>query len=401
MKSFKSIFTIIITIYILILMNIPIFSNTLYERKGPGGYSITAFDRVGERSIGGYFDTEFFDVIDSNYSSSKTNSPSTFKAHRFILELSSQIHNDILVSSEIEFEYGGYVTNSDSASNVQKGQIKIEQAWVDYKLSDLFVNRMGIILVPFGRVNVLHDSDVRDATQRPIYSYYIIPSTWMDTGVGFHGVKDIDDIEFSYEFYFLNGLADTTSLSVDDISASNGLRKSRPNFKQDNNSSKAISTRFEISPMLGLNIGTSFYLGKYDDSNNNNLLLSGLDLFYKKGKYETIIEYAKANIDNAGLSTVPSQMEGGYIELRSHILHNFLREKFSALSKPVVTIFSRVGYANTDTMLDNTIVRYTLGFNFRPTESLVYKFELSSDDYRQVSETGNKTQIVSSVAVGF
>ena len=68
-------------------------------------------------------------------------------------------------------------------------------------------------------------------------------------------------------------------------------------------------------------------------------------------------------------------MEGGYIELRSHILHN-LREKFSHY-QTCVTIFSRVGYANTDTMLDNTIVRYTLGFNFRPTESLVYKFELS------------------------
>ena len=376
------------------------YSSSIYERKGPGGFSITAFDRVGERSIGGYFDTEYFNVIDSDYTTSKTDKASTFKAHRFILELSSQIHEDILVSSEIEFEYGGYVTNTDSAENTQLGQIKIEQAWVDYKLSDSFVNRAGIILVPFGRVNVLHDSDVRDATQRPIYSKYIIPSTWMDTGVGFHGVKDVNDLELGYEVYVFNGLADTSD-SNDDISISNGIRSARPNFKQDNNGSKAISARVEVSPKLGLNLGMSLYSGKYDDAGDNGLVLSGLDLFYKSGRYETILEFAKAYIDNNGSTTIPAQMEGGYLEFRSHVLHDFLRNKLPSLSKPVITLFSRVGYANTDTMLNNTTVRYTLGFNFRPTESLVYKFEISHDDYQQVSETGHTTQIVSSVAVGF
>ena len=149
-----------------------------------------AFDRVGERSIGGYFDTEYFNVIDSDYTTSKADKASTFKAHRFILELSSQIHEDILVSSEIEFEYGGYVTNTDEDDNTQLGQIKIEQAWVDYKLSDSFVNRAGIILVPFGRVNVLHDSDVRDATQRPIYSKYIIPLSCKLTLTSWDGYKN-------------------------------------------------------------------------------------------------------------------------------------------------------------------------------------------------------------------
>lgn len=376
-----------------------VFSNIIYDNNGPGGYAITAFDRLGDRSVGGYFDTEYVNVLDSDYTSSKTDSSSTFKAHRFILELSSQVHEDILISSEIEFEYGGYVTNP--ASDVQKGQIKIEQAWVDYKLSDYFVNRVGIILVPFGRVNVLHDSDVRDATQRPIYSKYIVPSTWMDTGFGFHGFKDFHDLELGYQVYMFNGLSDSSSETADDISISNGIRSARPNFKQDNNGSKALSARLEVSPKLGLNLGMSLYSGKYDDAGDNNLFLSGVDLFYKMGRYETVFEFAKAYIDNDGSASVPAQMEGGYLEFRSHILHDFLKSKFHSLSKPVITLFSRVGYANTDTMLDNTTVRYTFGFNFRPTESLVYKFEISHDNYQQVSETGHVTQLVSSVAVGF
>ncbi len=386
-------------ILMLTTVNSYIFSNPILDRNGPGGRSITAFDRIGQRSIGGYFDTEYVNVLDSDYTSSKSDSSSTFKAHRFILEVSSQVHEDILINSEIEFEYGGYVTNS--ASGVQKGEIKIEQAWLDYRVSELFVNRVGIILVPFGRVNVLHDSDVREATQRPIYSSYIVPSTWMDTGVGFYGQKDIQDLELGYELYVFNGLADTSGSTADDISLSEGIRKSRPNYKQDNNGSKAIAARVEVSPSLGLNLGMSLYSGNYDDAGKNNLLLTGIDLFYKNGRYETLLEFAKAFIDNDGYSSIPAQMEGGYLEFRSHVLQGYLRKKLPSLSKPVITLFSRLGYVNTDTVLNNTTVRYTLGFNFRPTESVVYKFEISQDDYRQVSETGYKTQFISSVAVGF
>ena len=63
-------------------------TNTITNQKGPGGYSITALDRVGERTIGGYFDTEYSNNIET--------SSNTFKAHRLILQLSSQLHKNLL-----------------------------------------------------------------------------------------------------------------------------------------------------------------------------------------------------------------------------------------------------------------------------------------------------------------
>jgi len=274
-------------------------------------------DRVGQRTIGGYFDTEFVAAEKSD---------STFKAHRVILEFSSRLHERLLFNSEIEFEYGGYVTNTDAASNVQKGEIKIEQAWFDYKISDALVQRTGIVVVPFGRVNVLHDSDVRDLTHRPLYAKKIVPTTWMDTGFGFHGVIDYGNTEINYQTYIINGLADTDGLTSDDISASNGIRKSRPNFKADNNGDKAFVGRVGVSPKLGLEIGASLYSGKVDDGGHNALTMYGVDGFYKKGRYEVVGEFAQAKIKKTG---APDTMYGGYLELRSHVLQDWLKEKTS------------------------------------------------------------------------
>ncbi|RAP32209.1 hypothetical protein DID76_00980 [Candidatus Marinamargulisbacteria bacterium SCGC AG-414-C22] len=358
------------------------------------------FEKVSNLSVGGYFDTEYFSTIDSSYTSSKTDSIDTFKAHRFILGVSSIITDRISLNSEIEFEYGGYVTNTDADSNVQKGEIKIEQAWLDYKLSDTLTNRIGIILVPFGRVNVLHDSNLRDATQRPLYSKYIVPSTWFDTGTGFHGKMSYNDVDFGYEVYVVNGLADTDDLTTDDIKSSNGIRKARPNYKIDNNNNKALAGRVFISPRIGFDVGYSFYQGKYDDDNSKNIALNGMDLFFKKGKHEFIAEYAIASIDsNSG--TVPKKMDGGYIEFRSHVLQTYLKSKLFSFKRPIITVFARTGFVNTDHATDYVTYRYTLGFNFRPVESVVYKLEFVQDNYDQPTETGFVNQLVASVAVGF
>ena len=50
-----------LTLIIIIGIN-PIYSENKVDisSKGAGAKSITAFDRVGERKIGGYFDTEYF-----------------------------------------------------------------------------------------------------------------------------------------------------------------------------------------------------------------------------------------------------------------------------------------------------------------------------------------------------
>ena len=162
---------------------------------------LLAFDRTSTISFGGYFDSEI--IYDEGFGEDLDNDIAgrkdfNFRAHRLVMEASARLSNKILFNSEIEYEYGG---NPD-----KNGEIKIEQAWVDYKFSDKFTNRIGIVLIPFGVQNILHDSDVRDLTDKGLYSYYIVPSTWFDTGVGAHGHFELGSWEMDYEGYVINGL---------------------------------------------------------------------------------------------------------------------------------------------------------------------------------------------------
>ena len=84
-------------------------------------------------SVGGYFDTEFVASDDDI----------TFKAHRFILNAQAKPHKNIYFYSEIEFEYGALINAGDD-----NGELKIEQAWVDFIISESFAFRSGIILMP-------------------------------------------------------------------------------------------------------------------------------------------------------------------------------------------------------------------------------------------------------------
>eukprot|EP01047_Picozoa_sp_COSAG01_P012237 COSAG01_NODE_547_length_15635_cov_102.896498_5_plen_378_part_00 len=359
------------------------FANTIDSVKGPGAMSITAFDRESSRQIGGYFDTEFVKGKDTN----------KFVAHRFVLEMSSQLHDKLLFSSELEFEYGANTATS------KNGEIKIEQAWFDFEFNEALVNRTGIIVVPFGRLNVLHDSDVRDATNRPIFAKYIVPTTWMDTGTGFHGVIDKDDWLFAYDAYLINGLNVHADYGTS-IKDGKGVRSARPIFKADNNENKAFIGRFMASPSQGLALGTSYYTGKYDDLDKKNLSIIGLDAMYKKGPFESIAEWGQVSIDKSDAVTV-DKMSGYYLELRYHlpIMSGLLKQNFD---HPVVTLFARQSEVDTDTSNKTKYDRrqLTLGFNYRPVDTVVYKFEYEINS-EAVDNGKDDDKFVASLAVGF
>ena len=67
--------------------------------------------------VGGYFDVEYFD---------RTNEESTFKQHRWIINVGAQVHERIRFNSELEIEYGG------PQSPAADGEIKVEQAYADF-----------------------------------------------------------------------------------------------------------------------------------------------------------------------------------------------------------------------------------------------------------------------------
>ncbi len=361
--------------------------------KGPGGRNITSFDRRAQSRVGGYFDNEFTIPL--------AGPRSTFKAHRLILQASSYLHDNLFFNTEVEFEYGGQIN-----ANTNDGELKIEQAWADYRIDDAFILRGGVVLMPFGIVNVLHDSDVRETTTRPLMAGSVVPTTWMDTGAGFHGLLfPTEDIQLSYEAYATNGLGNK-------ISAADGLKKARPSFKDDNNGNKAISGRVALSPWLGLEFGLSGYRGMYDQS--RSLTMLGGDAALAAGPFELLGEYANSLTEGGSFTTgsgatatttaIPGSMDGYYVEGRYRFFPDLLQGTFlgrgGGFPQASMALIGRYGAADTDKatagVTDKT--EYVVGFNYRPVQTFVTKLE-----YQRITDPvgGDKDALWSSVAVGF
>ncbi|HWW32675.1 MAG TPA: porin [Steroidobacteraceae bacterium] len=72
-----------------------------------------------------------------------------------------------------------------SASDV--GEFEVEQFYVDRKLNDYVSARGGLFLMPFGFLNEHHEPTNFYGVQRNFVETLIIPSTWREGGLGFHG----------------------------------------------------------------------------------------------------------------------------------------------------------------------------------------------------------------------
>ena len=331
-------------------------------------FGITVYDRnVNNTTVGGYMDTEWLSNDDVN----------TFKAHRLIIQYGARLTPAIRFNSEIEYEYAGFVTNKNSEDTNQKGELKIEQAWLDHDLSDAFTLRTGIILVPVGQLNIYHDSDLRDFTARPLVNYYIIPTTWMDTGIGGYGQVELGDIELTYEGYLINGLDHTNSYS-----SSKGTRGMRPNFKNDTNRGKAVAARLGVIPSINSEFGLSTYQGQSSQS------MVAFDGRFNRGAF--------------GLKGEAAVYTDGYNNDANgyNIESKFNVAPFIGISHPINAL---ARYESIDLLGNESsagaLTKTSFGVNIRPVPSLVYKLE-----YAIVNAQGDdddKHSIMASVAVGF
>lgn len=355
-------------------------------------------------TIGGYMDLEYIDF--------QTPSPRAarhFDQHRFIPFIYSRIGEKISMQSEIEFEHGGI-------GGPNTGEAIIEFANIDFHLADWFNPRFGIILMPLGKVNALHDAPIQDLTDRPLVAEHVIPTTFSQAGAGAYGVlyprlMGLDD-RLDYEVYLTNGLKGLDGsgapggITTVRISRTSGLRGARTDGnEQDNNNSVAVSGRLGYSPFLGTEIGIStMFNGSYvssayrkpDGTTGDDL---GLRIFAVDGMWrwrwlEILGEWATVSIDRDAAiiadNRVPDRMEAGYIQANAHFMIEPLKEAFPGFVTDESTFTFVVRYETEDlskgltgaNALDGRIARTTVGLNFRPIEDTVLKFDYQINDDR-------------------
>ena len=330
--------------------------------------------------LGGYFDIEY---------RNPENAKHDFRFHRLIPFIYGDIHERIRFATEIEFEDGA--------------EVEVEFAHLDFLFTDKINLRGGVILDPLGKFNLIHDSPIRDLTDRPLVNQFVIPTTLREVGVGFFGdlLPEEAEWELKYEAYATSGfkgLASDVGAGGPTITDS-GLRNARASKDRldtrhfgDVNESFSGVGRISLSPLLGTEFGVSAHSGTYDEASDNLLTISAVDGLITLpeftiadipvGPIELLGEGAYAAIERDGFakaSGVADDMWGYYTQINYHFMPQFLIDHAPWAFLPESTFTGVLRWGEID--LDgNERTRLTVGCNYRPIESVVFKFDYQFND---------------------
>ncbi len=165
-------------------------------------------------------------------------------------------------------------------------ELFVEQAFVNYTVSDNISLRGGLMLVPMGIINEYHEPTTFNGVERPAMDNVIVPTTWREIGVGITG--RIPEASLSYQTYIFNGFKSTT-LEGDEVKGyligSSGLRGGRQKGIQSTVDSPTLSAKLDYYGLPGLRLGLSGYFGKTQaadeveelDGANIGISMVGLD----------------------------------------------------------------------------------------------------------------------------
>ena len=176
---------------------------------------------------------------------------------RSVLYVGYKFNDRLLFNTEIEFEH---------ASTGEEGSVSVEFASLEYLFHPAFNLRGGLLLVPMGFVNEVHEPPFYYATQRPEPERQIIPSTWREDGIGLFGGYGE---RLSYRLYVINGF-DASGFD------SSGLRGGRQDGSKVRAEDLAVVARLDYDLLDGLQVGGSYYRG--NAGQDQTLPVTGVDL---------------------------------------------------------------------------------------------------------------------------
>lgn len=286
-----------------------------------------------------------------------------FDGRAFELVFSGQPHERLSFFSEIEFEQAAAVGEE------RGGEVLVEQAYANLQFSSLVNLRAGILLVPFGNVNVDHFAPRRDVVNKPIVSWVVAPSDWTDNGLGLHGSRLLGSAWLiSYEAYLVAGL--------DAQISAYGLRDARQGYGVDNNGNKALVGHVSLSRLGRVTVGFSGYRGKYDDDNRLEIEGWAIDSLVDLGRLRLTGEYNSFTAEGE-----PHARYYGYYGRASFdVFKGSLRKSFlgRGFSEPRITAVYQYDWVSSYGPLDDSWLRtrerrHTAGLNFRPSDNWVLK----------------------------
>ncbi len=239
----------------------------------------------------------------------------------------------------------------------EESRIELEQAWVGFNLSNLFNFKFGLYIVPFGRYNQANRPHQTMVINAPLIIEKMLPPSWRDIGVKLEGRTG----NIYYSAFWGNGLFEGENLG-------------RSQQFSDNNLNKARGVRLGAEVSQSLEVALSYYRGKYDDTNERDLIFRAIDLIWSSEGLQIISEYLKGNIQNPE-NFSEGKVEGYYVQ--ASFESGKLRPVVSYQRLKYEDPFHGQGFSSLDpgAGISEEKNRWGLGLVYLASENVFIKFE--------------------------
>jgi hypothetical protein len=307
---------------------------------------------------------------------------------RFVLGYQHRFDEKTKVVAELEVEHA--VSSADD-----KGEVEVEQAYVERQLARQWALRAGLFLIPAGLLNENHEPTAFYGVERNFVETAIIPSTWREGGIQVVGAFD-------------NGLTAqlgvTTGFDLNkwDANSSEGAESPLGAIHQELSLAKArdlsVFGALNWRGVPGLLVGGSVFSGGAthgQSPTSARVTLWDVHARYTPGRWDLSGVYSRGTISNTaafnaplvgGTTLVPGSFDGWYAQAAYRAWSNadyslapFVRwEQFNTARS-----FAALGAGLTpDAARTERVV--TVGANFNVGSGIVFKadyqrFDLNRD----------------------
>jgi hypothetical protein len=369
------------------------------ERYGIGPAAAKIYGIKKGVSIGGYGEVLYNNFASKNQSGEESGGEDVITLLRAVLYLGYKFDQHFVLNTEIEYENA--VVAADKG-----GEAEIEFAYIDYMHSSAFNARSGLVLIPSGLVNQLHEPTAFLGARRPDVEELIIPTTWRELGAGVYGTIG----PVSYQAYGVNGL------NAAGYSADEGIREGRQEGSEALAKSWAFAGRADFTGMPGLIVGASVFTGdagqgQFTPSDQKiSALTTVFDVhgdFRWRGLWLRAL-YAHTTIDQAELvnqlnnfqgdESIGSTQEGWYVQGGFDVLSVRAGSKMNLIPFVRYEQYDTqaevpIGYARNP---ENDVHELTVGAAFQPIPQLILKA-----DWQQRHNAANTGVNVWNASLGY
>ncbi len=308
--------------------------------------------------FGGYGELHYNNLQNQNPGGSDKKE---FDFHRFVLFFGHDFTDSIRFFSELELEHA-LVKDTDDGSN--GGEVELEQAYIEFDLSDTQSTKAGLFLIPVGILNETHEPNTFYGVERNSVEKNIIPTTWWEAGA-------------LYNQRFENALAFDVAVhsGLNTSSSSNyAVRSGRQKVSNASANDLAYTARLKWTGITGLELATTLQyqadITQGTDATAGSATLLEAHAVWQTGPFGLRALYATWDLDGTGPASVGAdEQTGWYAEPSFRINKQW-------------GVFAR--YSEWDNRAsdatDSETSQIDAGFNYWPHEHVVLKFDYQDQD---------------------